>query len=493
MAEKLNVLLILTDQHRLSAVGAYGETVCRTPNIDRLAREGVRFENAYTVCPLCSPARASVMTGQFPHTHGVSANTHELGCSVHELRDRPELLSRRFEAAGYARGYSGKWHIGTRLTETFGGPNTPSLPTGVGFEGQDFQGHGGGGFWFDEYRQYLADNGFEHQVKVCEESRWGQPNIAELTGPIESTVPYFLAENTISMMDDFTRRGEPFFMWHNFWGPHEPYYATKEFLDLYRGVEIPPWPNYDWPSRQTPGFHQVKIHPEHENFEWEDWATAIRHYYASASMVDSQIGRILDHLARTGLLDKTVILFSADHGETLGSHGGMTDKGWHHFEETHRVPMILRLPDGTGAGEVREELVSLADIYPTVLDVAGDACRDLTLHGESLLPLAKGTATGWRDSVVVEFGGVSGSVATLRTLRHKNFKYGYNCGLRDELYDLQADPHETRNLINEPDYQDIAEDLRCRLSAWMEETQDQARIMFDINRSYDKRARRSPG
>ena len=113
MKKQPNVIVIMTDQHRLSALVAYGDTVCQTPNIDRLAKEGVRFETAYTSNPVCSPARGTVMTGQYPHTHGITSNLHNVGCSVHELRDRPELLSLRMECAGYQLGYTGMWHFGT--------------------------------------------------------------------------------------------------------------------------------------------------------------------------------------------------------------------------------------------------------------------------------------------------------------------------------------------------------------------------------------------
>ena len=106
MADRPNIIFILTDQHRLSGVSAYGETPCRTPNIDRLAAEGILFENAYTVYPVCSPARGTLQTGVYPHTHGITSNIHEVGCSVHELEDRPELLSRRLQAAGYGTGYT---------------------------------------------------------------------------------------------------------------------------------------------------------------------------------------------------------------------------------------------------------------------------------------------------------------------------------------------------------------------------------------------------
>jgi arylsulfatase A-like enzyme len=214
--------------------------------------------------------------------------------------------------------------------------------------------------------------------------------MGELDEPLEATMPYFLAENTIALMESFRKRDKPFFLWHNNWGPHEPYYAPAEFVARYRNVEIPPWPNYLWPSRSIPGPHHVKIHPDHERLTWADWATAIRYYYAFTTLIDSQIGRVLEYMKQTGLLDETIVVFSADHGETLGSHCGLTDKGWHHFEETHRIPLLVRFPDGFGRGKVLTEFASLADLYPTFLDWAGAPCEPSAVHGRSLAPLLRG-------------------------------------------------------------------------------------------------------
>ena len=482
MPDHPNILFIFTDQHRLSAVGAYGPTPCKTPNIDRLAREGVLFERAYTVCPVCSPARGSVITGVYPHTHGITSNTGNPGCSVHELADRPELLSRRLESAGYSLGYSGKWHLGTDQNTVFMMPTTPALPKDVGFEGQNFPGHGGGGFKYPEYKQYLADNGWEHKIVTDLANTPGLIMAGELAGPVESTVPYFLTENTLSLMEDFRHRDRPFFMWHNFWGPHGPYYATREYLDMYEGVEIPPWPNFDWPARDIPGPHHHKLHPHHEEMGWEGWAEIVKYYYAFATMIDDQIGRMVEYLEKTGLMDNTIIVFSADHGETTGSHGGLTDKGWHHFEETHRIPLIVRFPDGSHAGERRTEFAQTTDFFPTFLDMAGAPCDQKPLHGESLLPLIRGERTDWRDAAVTEFHGVNFVSMTQRTIRVGDLKYGYNVSGTDELYDLAADPNETVNHIDDPDYAEAAHMMRERLRQWMIETKDGALGMYTKSR-----------
>jgi arylsulfatase A-like enzyme len=470
-----NILLILTDQHSLSAVGCYGQTPCQTPNLDRLAEQGVRFETAYTVCPVCSPARATVMTGVYPHTHGICSNVHNLGCSVHELADRPALLSRRLQAAGYRCAYTGKWHLGTDAEVAFGAPNQPSLPKSVGFEGQSFPGHGNGGFHYPEYKRYLQERGFEHRVTELGKRPKPVWLYGLLDGPTESTVPHFLADHTMSCMDDLSASGSPFFAWHNFWGPHGPYYVPREFYAIYENIDIPEWPNFQWPAGQINGPHQVKRHSDADELSWDDWAEAVRYYYAFATLIDHQIGRILDHIERTGLAENTVVVFTADHGETLGTHGGLTDKGWHHFEEIQRIPFIVRLPARYyGAerqpGDVLQEWVSLVDLYPTFLDLAGTDVPQANTHGRSLVPLIGGRDADWRRRIVVEFNGVNSLATSMVTAREGSLKYGWNCSNTDELYDLASDPYETTNLIADVSYATQVLHMRQVLQEWMTDT-----------------------
>lgn len=478
MPDRPNVLLLFTDQHRLSALGCYGDTVCRTPTIDALAEDGVRFETAYTVCPVCSPTRGTIMTGLYPHSHGICSNVANLGSSVHELPDRDDLLSYRLREAGYRCGYTGKWHLGHGPRTTFGAQNDPALPSTRGFEGQDFPGHGGGGFRYEEYQDYLTAHGWRHDLRPWPEGRPMPVPVGELTGPVESTVPYFLAENTISMAERFRDADEPWFIWHNNWGPHGPYYATGEYLDLYRDVEIEPWENFDWPARNIPGPHQTKLHAHAEQLDWETWAEMLRYYYAFTTMIDDQFGRIIEYLRQSEQLENTVIIFTSDHGETCGSHGGLTDKGWHHFEETHRIGMIVRFPDGSHAGEVGGELASNADVYPTICDLAGAEYDAEAIHGRSLLPLIDGVAEDWRDCAVTEFHGVNQVSMSQRTIRHGDLKYGWNAAGEDELYDLARDPHETVSLLRHPTYRDDASAMRERLFAWMQETADPVRGIY---------------
>ena len=208
---------------------------------------------------------------------------------------------------------------------------------------------------------------------------------------------------------------------------------------MYEDLDIPPWPDFGWDSLGVNGPHQVKVHPHARQLEWRDWADIIRYYYARTTDIDAQLGRIMHHLQERGLAENTVVIFTSDHGQTLGSHGGLVDKGWHHFEETHRIGLVIRDPRGWGAkgrrpGEVVGQWASLLDLYPTILDMAGAPCDAGAVHGRSLLPVLESRAADWRDEVFVEFWGVNGLATTMVTCRAGDLKYGWNCGSWDELY-----------------------------------------------------------
>jgi arylsulfatase A-like enzyme len=450
-----NVVLFFTDQQRLSGLGCYGDTPCRTPNIDRMASEGVRFETAYTSCPLCTPARASLMTGLHVHGHGMLSNMFEYGACMGQLPDGPHLLPRRLAAAGYRCGYVGKWHLGNERTEWFGAKVDPSLPRTRGFEGVAYT-----------HQEYLDRHHLTYEPKatteLCRCSRYA--------GPPEASISHWLTDQTLMLVDRFVGDEEPFFIMHSDPGPHAGYTAPQELYDLYSDADIPPWPNYVWDSCGIDGPHQVKIHPQKESYSWEDWAEVLRHYYARCTLIDMQVGRLRDALAERGLLENTLIIFASDHGETLGSHGGLIDKGWHHFEETHRIGLVAQGPMVAKPGRVATQFASLLDVHPTILDAAGADYDADALHGASLVPLLEGREVPWRDEVFVEFFGLTNTPATLLTCRCGDLKYGWNCTQRDELYDLSKDPHEMDNRIADPAYADRLADLRQRTAAFMERT-----------------------
>ncbi|GAB2542315.1 sulfatase-like hydrolase/transferase [Gracilibacillus alcaliphilus] len=454
-----NILFILTDQQRIDTLKAYGGIVCQTPHIDQLTEESVVFDNAYASCPVCTPARASIQTGLFPHNHEMRNNTSEPGCKYDALPNKDTLLSNRLKEQQYNIGYTGKWHLGWG-------------PTEVGYQGDDFPGHGAGGHGYEQYHQYLKDNNLEVTYANKISGHYKGHYAAEVTSPVETTVEYFLTEQAIQYIDTFRQADNPFYFQLNFWGPHEPYVATTKHLDLYRDLKLEPWENFVDPSTNKPAIHDVK-RAEHQ--DWETFEPYIKHYFASTSLIDEQIGRLFDYLKEHDLYDNTIIIFSADHGESLGIHGGLCDKNFFMYEETCHIPLIVK-PQSQLANSRRESnFVGTCDIYASLLHWAGIPEQEITGDGRSFVPLVnQQPVQDWPEYAVTEGNGLAGILYTQRMIRHGQFKYIFNCGDTDELYDLAQDPYELSNEVDNPDYQQTLAELRVLLAEWMEKHKDNA-------------------
>jgi arylsulfatase A-like enzyme len=402
----------------------------------------------------------------------MGTNAGEFGCNVPQIPDSSHLLSRRLQNAGYLCGYTGKWHLGTEVKNA-------ALPSNRGFVGMNVPGHGDGGHHSKGYKNYLKEHNLKHNLKPGKRFP-GSARFGVETGPPEASVPHYLAEHTISLIDSFAEKDSPFFIWHNNWGPHEPYYVPQKFFDMYKDVTIPEWETYRWKPDNPYGPDQMKRAANSDDISWQKMENIIKHYYAFTTFIDYEIGRILKHLEDKGIADNTIIIFSSDHGETLGSHGGMIDKGFSHFEEIQHIGMIIKDPAATEKqkGKREEKFTSLVDIYPTILDYAKAEYDKNTIHGRSMVDLVHGKPIKWRDSVFVEFFGIGNAATNMVTCRYKDYKYGYTCSNKDELYDLAKDPHETINLLDDPDYADVVEMMRKRIYTFMQRTKYPARNYF---------------
>lgn len=474
-----NVLFILTDQHVADSIGCYGDAICRTPHIDALARRGVRFTNAYCATPICSPARASLQTGLLPSHHGIQTNIYTRGCMVHELPDHPTLLPRRLQSLGYQTGYTGKWHMGfgpdkrshpeyqhhiraTPMLDRFDLP--PCVPSTLGYEGDDFPGHGGVGMETPQYRDYLKRNQIElRRRKVFDY----YPDTFEILSGTQSTVTAMLTSNAIDHTARFAERGRPWFYMLNYWGPHAPYHASTEFLDLYRNIDMPPWPSFMEELRDKPQVHHAHRTETTAHWTWREFEQIVRMYYASVTEIDHHIGRLLGSLEASGQLANTLVIFSADHGDSLGTHRGLTDKSLFMYEQTNRIPLVIAAPDGARAGETENRFVGTCDLYSTILETAGLDRADAELDGRSLVPLLLNEPTDWRDSIVTESAGLDFLQISQRAIRWARYKYVFNAGDTDELYDLSTDPHEMTNLANRPAHTELLQVGRQKLEAWM--------------------------
>ena len=499
MPPRPNILFIQTDQQMAATLGCYGSTICHTPNIDALARDGLLFTNAYASSPVCAPARASLHTGYYPSKHGITTNIYTPGCSVHELPDHPSLLGRRLQQLGYQAGFTGKWHLGfgderrdhpeyqshIAALPVLDWTDAPgALPSTRGFSGDDFPGHGGIGLGTPQYRDWLRARGKELTLEKHLEP---YPHNWEITSGKDTSVTYFLTENAIKHMDGFVADGRPFCYLLNYWGPHGPYCAPTEYLDLYRDTKIPPWPSWDEEQSNKPTIHDAHRTETTLGWQWEDYEKLLRTYFAAITEIDDMVGKLVRFLKNRGLYENTLIVFCADHGDSLGVHGGLTDKTLFMYEETNRIPLIIKEPAPVHrAGQTESAFVGTCDLYSTILDYAGLPAKEADRDGTSLRPLIEGTAGEWRDSIVTEGFGLDFLQHSQRALRWSHFKYVFNGGGPDELYDLTSDPHEMHNLVFDPARTALLREAREKLDQWMATRHDGLRERFHRLRLLDR-------
>ncbi len=435
--------------------------------------------------PVCTPARASLQTGVYPCRHGMQNNIYQPGCVVHELTDSPRLLSRQLVANGYSAGHTGKWHLGfgsaahndpwyeDESHDVEGSLNVvdypnfyrvgSSLPTDLGYEGDNFPGHGGGGHSYKQYQDYLQANDLSHILK--------DPNSSttEVISPKESTIDYFLTEPAIHFIDRFNRRERPFFFGLHFWGPHGPAYVPSKYYERYRNMNLEPWPSFYEDQEDKPMIHNMK----RSVGEWESYEQKIKYTFAYSEFIDDEIGRLIEKLKDDGIYDNSYIIMSCDHGDSLGCHDVLSDKGFHMYEETTHIPLIIKLPKCVECKSQVDELVNTTDIYSTILDMAGVSTDLHERDGRSLLPLMKGEEVkDWTDCVVTEFTGLGYSACSQRMIRIGDYKYVFNAGDKEELYHLKRDPYELKNLSREVEFAKLITEMRHRLYEWLKAHND---------------------
>ena len=481
MADRPNIVFLLNDHQAYYRHGWDGGPEVRRPAFDRLAGEGIAFDRAYTACPLCGPARRTMLTGLFPHAHG----------EVHNDTNHPydrEVYLDALAAAGYRCGYYGKWHAGggTALDHGCEGFSYPSYNNP---------------YTKPEYAAYLERRGLPEPVVRIEREFWKVGELGDdrlyrqqgawcnehatgiLQTPDDTHEAFFLANLACERLRELAASDDarPFALRVDFWGPHQPYFPTQRYADMYRPEEIGEYGNFGDTLEGKPEIYRLEINdPLHENrrlrqpsaLPWREWQKVLARCYAQVTLVDAAGGRILDALDELGLADNTLVIWTTDHGDAVACHGGHFDKASYMPEEMIRVPMAMRFPGRVPAGRPSERLVSLIDVAPTMLDAAGLAFAQ-PVHGRSLLPLAAGRAENWREDLMVETHGHHQEHVG-RALVTDRYKYVANDADLDELYDLREDAFELRNLAGEASHADALADLRARLARWREGTGDEA-------------------
>lgn len=482
----LNVLFITSDQHHFSALGVDNPNIS-TPALDRLAREGLNARRAYCPNPTCTPTRASIITGQYPSTHGAWT----LGTKLAEDMPTP-FVGDLLTGAGYATSLVGKAHFQPLATDA-GQTSIECQPTlrdldfWRGFHGPWYgfahvetarmhadEYHAGGhyGIWmeeqgFTEWRDHFQNWPPDDDHKP-QQWKW--------TLPERFHYSVWTAERTIAQIEQAAADGKPFFCWSSFHDPHPPYLVPEPWDTMYDPADMEPGtlqpgemdklpPHFamtqqrgaDWSAWKETRFgnHGFNCHLQDPEKLKKDIAV----YYGMVSLMDREIGRILDRLDQLGLAENTLVIFTTDHGHYLGQHG-LTAKGAFHYEDGIRVPFLARGP-GIAPGSESRALVSLVDMAPTFLAAAGLPTPGF-MQGVSQLDVWRGQADRARDNVIVEHHHQPTRL-NLRTYIDDRYKLSvYRDEPYGELFDLQTDPQERNNRWNDPKYAEVKADLLHR-------------------------------
>jgi arylsulfatase A-like enzyme len=416
--QKPHILLITTDQQRHDATGATGPGFLRTPHFQQLCSQGVRFDRAYADCPLCVPSRVTIMTGQPAYQHGCSTNGQ-----TRAFIDRESSLPAVIAAQGYQTAAIGKMHFGPqRLRHGF---QEMILP--------------------DDYYREMGKSGEPLQPM---RHGLGQNEIypGMSTVPEARTLTSWIAEQSVDYIR-YRRDPElPFFLWCSFSKPHPPFDPPEPYYSMYLNDNIPEPVISDWcRSEDCPvAFRRFMERRGMDIISPEIIRAARAAYYGLITQIDYNMGRILGALQESGILKDTLILYASDHGEYLGDHQTCAKSFFH--DPSARVPFVLRLPQGDGdapVNQVDDRLVTLADIYPTLVRAAGGEVP-ASVPGRDLQAVLNGEAAP-RESIV----GLQGSRDAPESMAviEKRWKYIYYPeGPAEQLFDLETDPNETKSL-----------------------------------------------
>lgn len=417
LGRRPSVLLILPDQWRGQDLGCMGNSEVRTPHLDRLASQGVLFRNTFANTPVCCPARANILTGKYAHRNGMVANDLR-------LRESERTIAEVLAENGYRTGFVGKWHLD-------GGPRRPGfVPPGPRRQGF----------------AYWAAN-------ECDHRHFRPTYFRDTDRPI--TEGRFEPEVWTDRAVEFLKQAgeDRFFLIVSMGPPHDPYGAPEKFMKLYDPARLTMRPNWS-EGVQAAGRKELAA------------------YYAAMTAVDEQVGRLMKALDDTGRAEDTIVLFTSDHGDMLGSHGQrLKRKPW---EESIRVPGIVRYPARVKPGRTTKALLSHVDLAPTLLSLCGLAVPE-EMQGTDLSGAVLGTADRGPDSaffqIFVPFAG-DATPRPWRGVRTDRHMYARTQEGPWLLYDLEHDPYERKNLALDPAQAAVKDRMEAKLAGWIKRTGD---------------------
>ena len=445
--DRPNFIFIMSDDHAAQALSCYGSNINQTPHLDRLAEEGMLFENAFCTNAICAPSRASILTGKMSHLNGVRDNTDRFDGAQ-------DTFPKYLRAAGYQTALVGKWHL-------------KSDPTGF------------------DYWNVLPGQGAYHDPALIE------MGVRKQHTGYATDIITDLALNWLRARS----KSKPFCLLLHHKAPHRNWQPDEKHADMYEDIDIPEPATFndDWSTRSRAAREQwmtiadhlevpydTKIEPpdglEGQPLKQWKYQRYIKDYLRCVASIDDNIGRLLDYLDQSGLAENTVVIYTSDQGFFLGEHGWY-DKRFM-YEESLRMPLLFRWPDRIAAGTRNSDLVTNLDFAPTLLTLGG-ASHFADIQGRSLELLLQGeTPADWRDAIYYHYSEFPDWHMVkrhygLRTRRYKLIHYYWDIDAW-ELYDLQTDPNELRNLIGNPDYTPLLTELRSKLESLREEYRDQA-------------------
>jgi uncharacterized sulfatase len=434
------VVVILGESIRADMLNCYRQTGLKTPNLDRLAAHGARFDRAYDCQPVCSPARSAIWTGMYPHTNGVWGNSMPLGDTVH-------TIGQHLHDRGVSCGYMGKWHLS----------GTDYFDTGIPQPGWD------PAYWYD-MRDYLSE--------LSPEDRLRSRNRATGKDPSWTAEMCFGHRCTNRAMDFIgTHKDKDFLLAVAYDEPHGPSLCPVEYSQMYSDFVFPGDRNVNDDLKNKPAEQAV----------WADGRlgqppTPIKQaqFFGAHTFIDQEIGRLLNTIEAS--VPGAMILYTSDHGVFLDAHR-LLDKGPAMYDEITRVPFLVKWPGITPANTVSSSLVSHIDIAPTLLDFFGFEAPK-TLEGQSMLPLLRNPQSTPRKEVFVEWGRYEvdhdgfGGYQPIRCIRNERYKLSIHLMTTDELYDMKEDPAEMNNLIDSPGHAGLRNAMHDKLMDWMDTSRD---------------------
>ncbi len=478
MRDKPNLLFIFTDQQRCDTMACYGNDLIRTPNLNALASESIVFENAYVTQPVCTPSRSSIMTGQYPHTNGCTANNIPLR---RDTRTIAEMVSDDYRCA-----YYGKWHLGDEISAQHGFEDWLSIEDYY----RKYYSNSQDLARFSNYHHFLLESGFKPDREILGHKVFERTTAANL--PEQFTKASFLGREAARFIRE--NAGSPFMLFVNFLEPHPPF--TGPLNDLHRRDNLATGPTFlRKPPKNASFLHRMMADYSMQSIDHGQdlsteagWREIRARYWGLVTLVDRAVGRILGALEESGQADNTVVVYTSEHGDMMGDHGILHKTMM--YEEDNKVPLLIRVPWLRNEGRLVNGRISQVDLAPTLLDLMNEHIP-VELQGESRVPVLRGESTLAENDVFIEWNGSNGRnkfdfatdipVQTMKKVAGTPWRTvisadGWKLNLSSEdqceLYDVNTDPYEQVNRYDDPGQRDRVRDLTCRIQEWQERTGD---------------------